>query len=104
MSSLFVYCAGGYGKEVIEVARRYNSLHGCWEAIHFLDDVCTEPARHEARIFAFDDACEHIGKHGGEVVIASGEPSLRATLRMKLQQRGLRLGRLVDATSIVSQP
>ena len=48
MSSLFVYCAGGYGKEVIEVARRYNSLHGCWEAIHFLDDVCTEPARHEA--------------------------------------------------------
>ena len=104
MSSLFVYCVGGYGKEVIEVARRYNALHGCWKAIHFLDDVCTEPSRHDARIFAFDDACEHIGKHGGEVVIASGEPGLRATLRMKLQQRGLQLGRLVDATAIVSQP
>jgi sugar O-acyltransferase (sialic acid O-acetyltransferase NeuD family) len=104
MSTLFIYCAGGYGKEVIEVARRLNQVKHSWNAIHFLDDVCEEPVRHDAQVFRFEDACAAIERDGGEVVIASGEPAVRIMLRDKLEARGLRLGTLIDATAIVSQP
>lgn len=104
MSPLFIYCSGGYGKEVIEVARRRNQLHPAWDAIHFIDDVCEEKLRHDARVFRFDEACSAIERDGGEVVIASGEPAVRVALRNKLEERGLRLGTLIDATAIVSQP
>jgi hypothetical protein len=102
MSTLFIYCAGGYGKEVIEVARRLNQVKHSWNAIHFLDDVCEEPVRHDAQVFRFEDACAAIERDGGEVVIASGEPAVRIMLRDKLEARGLRLGTLIDATAIAS--
>lgn len=102
--ALFVYCAGGYGKEVIEVARRFNRVHSVWQDIHFLDDVCDEATLHDAKVFRFEEACEHIQFSRGEVIIANGEPSARATLRNKLQEKGVPLGTLIDLTSIVSQP
>lgn len=104
MSSLFIYCAGGYGKEIIEVARRLNHLTPTWDAIHFLDDVCEESVLHGARVFRFEEACAAIERDGGKVVIASGEPTVRIMLREKLEGRGLELGTLIDATAIVSQP
>lgn len=103
MNTLFIYCAGGYGKEVIDVARRLNAARPAWNAIHFLDDICTTPTIHDARVFTFEDACAHIKAHSGEVVIASGEPSVRAALRERLENSHIPLGRLVDATALVSQ-
>jgi hypothetical protein len=67
MSSLFIYCAGGYGKEIIEVARRLNLVTPRWDAIHFLDDVCEDPVRHDAQVFRFDDACTAINRDGGKL-------------------------------------
>jgi len=35
---LFIYCAGGFGKEIMDVARRINNLENRWDEIYFIDD------------------------------------------------------------------
>ena len=35
---LYIYGAGGLGREVYEVAARYNELHRKWIEIIFIDD------------------------------------------------------------------
>ncbi len=101
MRSLFIYCAGGFGREVMDVARRHNTAHRSWDAIHFIDDVCESDERYGARVFRFQAACDSLQHHDGEVVIASGEPAVREMLRNRLLENGLALGSLVDTSTIV---
>ena len=102
MSTLFIYCAGGFGKEVMDVARRFNAASGRWQAIHFLDDICETEMRYDARVFRFDAACALMQQNAGEVIIASGEPTVRAMLRSKLESQGVAFGSLVDASTVVA--
>ena len=99
--SLFVYCAGGYGKEVMDVATRANAIHGYWQSISFIDDVCKDNVRYGATVFDFAQMCELLAKNVGEVIIANGEPAARLALRNKLEGKGIRLGKLIDDSSIV---
>jgi sugar O-acyltransferase (sialic acid O-acetyltransferase NeuD family) len=46
--------------------------------------------------------CELLAKNIGEVIIANGEPAARVALRNKLEDRGIRLGKLIDGSSITA--
>lgn len=102
MSALFVYCAGGFGKEVMDVARRYNASNQRWTDIFFIDDYCETETRYSASVFNFEKAYSWLAIHDGEVIIATGEPAHRAILREKLENHGVRLGKLLDSSTIVS--
>ncbi|MCA3017251.1 MAG: acetyltransferase [Rhodocyclaceae bacterium] len=99
--SLFVYCAGGYGKEVMDVANRFNTMRSRWQSISFIDDVCKDDVRYGAKVFDFAQMCEFLARNAGEVIIANGEPAARVALRNRLEENGIRLGQLVDNSSIV---
>ena len=36
---LFIYCSGGFGKEIMDMARRINRIESKWEEICFIDDI-----------------------------------------------------------------
>jgi sugar O-acyltransferase (sialic acid O-acetyltransferase NeuD family) len=100
---LFVYCSGGFGMEVMDIARRLNKTHGRWEGIAFLDDASQEPKLYGAEVFRFDDALNRFGALGMEVVIANGEPFVRKALRQKVEAAGVRLATLVDDHAVISE-
>ena len=41
---LGIYCAGGFGKEVFDIASRQNVISQEWEKIIFIDDFASDGA------------------------------------------------------------
>ena len=103
MKSLYIYCAGGFGKEVMDVARRFNSSRYCWEEISFIDDSYPGSLRYSAEVFRFDDLLSNREFATNEVVIANGEPAVRKKLAERLVSVGATLGVLVDVSSLVAE-
>lgn len=87
---LAIYCAGGFGREIIGLARAVNR----WERIVYVDDVTPEKTVADTPVYRF----EEVGALGGavEFVIASGEPAGRAKLYDKIKAAGYPLATLVS--------
>ena len=103
MNALFIYCAGGFGKEVIDIARRINHKKKSWKVIIFIDDFCLTETHYGARVFRFDKACDWISYNSSEVLIANGEPAHRSEIRTKLDNHGIKLANcLIDDSAIIS--
>lgn len=100
---LLIYCAGGFGKEVMDIARRLNKVHARWDGVAFLEDAHEEPKFYGADVFRFHDALAQFGPSGMEVVIATGEPFVRKVLRERIEAANVRLATLVDDTAVVSE-
>ncbi|MFM0716478.1 acetyltransferase [Paraburkholderia strydomiana] len=96
-----MYGAGGFGKEVMDVARRQNAVTKRWEQICFVDDIRTERTHYGADVYRFDalEVQQHLDE--AEFVIALGEPAAREKLGEKLREANARLGRVVDTSSLV---
>lgn len=99
---LLIYCAGGFGREVMDTARRRNAASGCWDSIDFVDDVIEERARYGARVHKFDDQELRGRLQDFEFVIASGEPEGRRALAEKLDAAGARLGTVIDPSVLIA--
>lgn len=87
---LAIYCAGGLGKEVLELARSVNR----WEKIVFVDDVIQEKEYQGLSICRFEEI-DNLGK-GVEFIIASGEPQGRKKLYEKIKGAGYPLATIIS--------
>lgn len=103
MKKLYIYCAGGFGKEVMDVARRYNANKKKWSSINFLDDSSLDKIKYDANIYKFENFLATGAMLSGEVVIANGEPAVREKLCNLLISNGATLATLVDTSSIVAE-
>lgn len=100
---LFIYGAGAFGKEIRDIARRANRQEQTWDKIFFIDDFAPPGTWFgDCQSFPFTSVLEDFNSAAIEVVIAQGEPVHRETLYGKLSQCGIRLGRVVDPSAIVS--
>lgn len=77
---LAIYCAGGMGRKVLDLARSVNR----WERIVFVDDVTPQRVCNGAPVYRFSDIEEFRGNI--EFVIANGEPWAREKLYGKIRQ------------------
>ncbi|MGQ0708808.1 MAG: NeuD/PglB/VioB family sugar acetyltransferase [Rhodoferax sp.] len=102
MKDLYIYCAGGFGKEVMDVARRLNSSGQRWEEIHFVDDSCTESSKYGSKVFSLDYLLSTGALVRGEVVIANGEPAVREKLANRLIAVGAALGVVTDVSTLIA--
>ncbi|MBW7900588.1 MAG: acetyltransferase [Rhodocyclaceae bacterium] len=101
--NLFIYGAGGFGKEIRDIATRANRQNRCWREIFFIDDFAPPGTLlGDTQAFPFTTALENFGAADMEVVIALGEPAHRETLHTKLAQCGVRLARVIDPSAVVS--
>jgi sugar O-acyltransferase (sialic acid O-acetyltransferase NeuD family) len=101
--NLLVYCSGGFGKEVIDIARRLNKAYLRWDRIAFIDDTRDSETHYGCPVFQFETACDHFADYETEAVIANGEPSVRSALLEKLDAANLRLATLIDPSAVVSE-
>lgn len=100
--NLYIYCAGGFGKEVMDVARRLNEILKKWENIKFIDDVLECEHKYGAEVLKFNSLTDFDKFYLDEFLIANGEPLARQTILKKLESLELKLGVLVDSSSLVA--
>lgn len=99
---LFIYCAGGFGKEIMDMARRINKLENKWDEICFIDDIPTGSEFYGTELFNFQTLLDRFDKKSFQIAIANGEPTTRKILRERISKTGANFASLIDNTSIIS--
>ncbi|MCI1966659.1 MAG: NeuD/PglB/VioB family sugar acetyltransferase [Oscillospiraceae bacterium] len=102
MKKLFIYCAGGVGREVCDIADRLNSETAQWAEICFIDDTKELETFYEKRIFTYRNFKRLFSPQDCEMVIANGEPLFRQMLYNKVKADNYQLANIIDCTSVVS--
>jgi len=96
--SLAIYCAGGLGKEVYDLAvRNYSDTYS--EFFFVDDDESRQGIFYGAKVKKFTSLkkCDNL-----EFVIATGEPFIKTILREKIEKAGFNLATLIDTTALVA--
>ncbi|KFF72882.1 hypothetical protein IW01_01555 [Pectobacterium brasiliense] len=92
---LGIFGAGGLGREVLILAQAINRQHARWGEFVFIDDL--HPNRLLKGIDVIDfSAASKI--EGIEMVVAVGEPAVRARMAERIHEQGLSLTTLVHPT------
>lgn len=97
---LFIYCAGGQGRETLKTARAAAGLG--WEEILFVDDVRAGSEVNGVPVLSLAECLERFGADEGGFQIASGEPSLRRRLAETVLSHGRRLETVVHPAVEIS--
>jgi len=101
---LFIYCAGDFGREIFDSAKRINKSDSKWDEICFIDDDISLGDRfYDAELFTFDAVLKRYDLNSFEVSITNGEPVIRRSIYNKLKANNIKLATLVDKTSIISE-
>lgn len=100
---LGIYGTGGFGKEVYDVACRQNDKSKKWDKIFFIDDFKENNSLfYQSKIFSLSHVLNNYSKENLEVVIAIGEPVVRIKIKEKLKMNGIKLGKVIDPSTIIS--
>jgi sugar O-acyltransferase (sialic acid O-acetyltransferase NeuD family) len=101
---LAIYCAGGYGLEILDLAIRINKNEEKWKNIVFVDDTPEKNGtmRNGILVYPFDWVTSHPERSEFKFVIANGEPSARKSISDKLRNENFKLDILIDPNSVVS--
>jgi len=97
---LYIYCAGGFGKEVIDIARRSNISAKRWDDIKFVDDVLGVDVKYGATVETFESLKANDRIVTNEFLIAAGEPAVRRMIQKRIHMEHARLSQLVDVSTI----
>ena len=101
---LCIYCAGGFGKEIFDVATRINDIESRWDEIFFVDDNSSlGNTSYISKLYTVDRMLEEFDLDLIEVIIASGEPVIRKIIFDKVKGLNLKLTTLIDPSTIVSK-
>ncbi|MBN2403131.1 MAG: acetyltransferase [Spirochaetes bacterium] len=99
---LGIFCAGGFGGVVYELARELNQKNTRWEKIYFIDDVTNEAVVRGTSVFRYKDFCNKFSNKESEITIASGEPYGRNNIYKIIKAEGYQLASLIHPDSYVS--
>lgn len=100
---LFIYCAGGFGKEIMDLAERINLFEKKWDTISFIDDIRLESQTYGKFLFNFEQVLSENSLDSFEVSISNGEPYVRKMLYEKLKANNIAVATLIDKSAIVSR-
>ncbi len=94
---LFIYGAGGLGREVLELSRQT----GNYSEISFLDDYCTLPTVNGATVHTLEALMRQGLPANSRAVVATGEPQLLRKLIADLEKNGISLESVVHPSVYV---
>ena len=101
--NLYIYCAGGFGKESVDLADRINLVEKRWDEICFIDDDASlGNSAYGKPLFTFEQVISENSPDSFEVSISNGEPCIRKTLYNKLKAHNINLATLIDKSAIIS--
>lgn len=95
INRLFIYGAGGFGQEVLALARTINEEQSRWSGIYFIDDNIEDTKKNGIEIMSFTHMIKNFDKDSFEIIVASGEPSLKKDIYYKIEKYGLNIATLI---------
>ena len=99
---LGIFCAGGFGRETMALARYINSIYRYWENIIFVDDVVEADSVMGAEVWRSERA--FAAKGNIQLVVATGEPRNRKMLYDKIVEAGVEVTKLIaPGATIIGQ-
>jgi sugar O-acyltransferase (sialic acid O-acetyltransferase NeuD family) len=91
MSHLYIYCAGGLGKEVLDIVMKINTIENRWSTFNFIDDF--HPSNTDIGgigVLSFNQLIEmNTQNRDFSLVIAHGDPHARKSILEKLKVNNL---------------
>lgn len=102
MSRLFIYCGGGTGKEVLEIAKDINKISKRWDEIYFIDDSLEKDYLNDIRVVNWQEYTNKIRNENDEIIIANGEPYIKKKIYYKLKKIGCNIATIVDPNVNIS--
>lgn len=107
MKDLYIYCAGGFGREVLTIAESLNENARLWSNLYFIDDVVPSgTVVNGVLVLSFQDFLTSVRNRSHfELVVAHGEPKPRKKIWEKLAAFGIHenLISLISPDSRVSE-
>lgn len=95
MNVLAVYCCGGLGKEVMDLAQRINKETEKWNEFIYVDDNEAIEEINGIKVYTFKQVLEIFKTDTVGFVIACGEPKIRRILMEKVEAAGLLLENVI---------
>lgn len=92
---LGIYCSGSLGKEILNLIMT-GQTENRWEKIVFIDDISEEKSRNGFSILTFEEIKQKFSCEEMEIVIATGEPYYRETIRQRVKEAGYPLATLIS--------
>jgi sugar O-acyltransferase (sialic acid O-acetyltransferase NeuD family) len=91
MSTLYIYCAGGLGREVLDIAKRINGIENRWSNYQFIDDFNPVNTLIDGvMVKSFEDLLDiQLDQMEFSIVIAHGDPRARLSILEKLKLNNL---------------
>lgn len=99
---LFIYCAGGIGRETHDIAIKADPQGSQWSEICFIDDIMDVEQFYGVRQFTYEQFKKSFSPSECQVVIAHGEPRIRKILAEKVRGDSYVLGSVVDPSARIS--
>ena len=103
MKKLYIYCCGGLGKEVLELAKEVNDINRRWDEISFIDDNKVSDIVNEAKVYNYYDVINDSTINDIEVIIATGEPQYRRKIYNRLKKNNIKLATLIHPNCRISK-
>lgn len=100
---LAIYCCGGFGKEVLILAKEINKIYQRWNKIIFVDDNFDKKQFKGLPVLDFQSLQEKYSPDECEFTIASGEPYLREILSKKLEDATYKLCTLIHPDITIAE-
>ena len=101
--NLVIYCAGGLGREVYDIAIRINKIESRWNRIIFSDDtIPNDQEVYSTKNYSLSSILENFDLNTISFVVANGEPNNRKKILDRLNQFELKLETLIDPSAIIS--
>lgn len=97
---LGIYCAGGFGRSTMELAKDINKSEEKWDGFCFISDIEPEKKVQEEVCF-FEEFIKKYRIEEAEVIIAIGEPLYREKLFKKVKKAGYSLPNLIHPTATI---
>lgn len=103
MKKLFIYCCGGLGREILELAKEINEIYQKWAEISFIDDNKVASMVNEAKVYSYDYIVNNKVNFDIEVIVASGEPQYRKKIYEKLKSSNIKIATLIHPDCKISK-
>lgn len=103
MKKLYVYCCGGFGREVYELAERINCNQKVWDEISFLDDKYNKNNINGINVYKYSEIIKNYPTNDYEIIIATGEPKYREEIYTKLIANGSKLATLIHPNVYINK-
>ncbi len=86
---LSIYCCGGMGREIADMAYRINNNEKKWSDVIFVDDTIVHKVVDDIEVYTLDEALERFKNDNLDFIVTAGEPIIRQKIYEKLSSYNL---------------